>query len=211
MYRFTSALLARRRPTPTPRLRAGQATPRPSTHVEPRGATATARHYIRDLVYGASDGIITTFAVVGGVTGGALSPSAVLIIGLANLAADGVSMGVGNFQAIRANERAREADRLPQEEAYPWKHGMATLVAFVVAGTVPLVPYVVPGAGQTRLAWSTGLTMAAMFVLGALRASVTLERWWKTALETLGLGAVVAATAYAAGALAAAVARRAIG
>ena len=35
-----------------------------SLHVEPRGAAATARHYIRDVVYGANDGIITTFAVV---------------------------------------------------------------------------------------------------------------------------------------------------
>jgi hypothetical protein len=41
----------------------------PSLHVEPIGATATARHYIRDLVYGASDGLITTFAVVSGVAG----------------------------------------------------------------------------------------------------------------------------------------------
>ena len=46
---------------------------RPSIHVEPRGAVAIARHYIRDLVYGANDGIITTFAVVAGVAGGALS------------------------------------------------------------------------------------------------------------------------------------------
>jgi VIT1/CCC1 family predicted Fe2+/Mn2+ transporter len=187
-------------------LRPAPPAPRPSIHVEPTGTTATARHYIRDLVYGASDGIITTFAVVGGVAGGGLSPSAVLIVGLANLAADGVSMGVGNFQAIRANERAREADLLPEEEAFPWKHGVATLVAFMIAGAVPLLPYVIPVGGDARLAWSTGLTMAAMFLLGALRALVTLERWWKTALETLILGAVVAATAYVAGALAAAVA-----
>lgn len=179
---------------------------RASMHVEPDGATATARHYIRDLVYGASDGIITTFAVVSGVAGGSLSATAVLVVGVANLAADGVSMGVGNFQAIRAHERAREAEQLPEEEAYPWKHGLATLLAFVAAGAVPLIPYVIPGGGQHRLAWSTGLTMAAMFLLGAARAAVTLERWWKTALETLGLGVVVAATAYAAGAIVAAIA-----
>jgi VIT1/CCC1 family predicted Fe2+/Mn2+ transporter len=178
---------------------------RHSTHVEPRGVAATARHYIRDLVYGASDGIITTFAVVGGVAGGSLSATAVLVIGAANLAADGVSMGVGNFQAIRAHEHARATELLPEEEAYPWKHGLATLVAFMVAGAVPLLPYAIPGDGQTRLAWSTGLTMAAMFLLGALRAAVTMERWWKTALETLGLGLIVAATAYAAGALVAAI------
>src|SRR5690242_3953689 len=66
---------------------------RESLHVTPHGAVATTRHYIRDIVYGANDGIITTFAVVAGVAGGALPNLAVLIIGAANLAADGVSMG----------------------------------------------------------------------------------------------------------------------
>lgn len=181
-------------------------TRRVSNHVEPRGPAAMARHYIRDLVYGASDGIITTFAVVGGVAGGALPPVAVLVVGVANLAADGVSMGVGNFQAIRAHEHARAADSLPEEEAYPWKHGVATLLAFVVAGAVPLVPYALPGFGETRLAASAAFTLLAMFLLGALRARVTREQWWKSALETVGLGTVVAATAYGAGALVAALA-----
>ena len=57
-----------------------------------------------DIIYGANDGIITTFAVVAGVAGGGLSHSAVLIVGAANLAADGLSMAVGNFLSIRAHE-----------------------------------------------------------------------------------------------------------
>ena len=96
---------------------------RASVHVEPRDAVGIARHYIRDLVYGANDGIITTFAVVAGVAGGALSQTAVLIVGAANLAADGVAMGVGNLLAIRAHESALAADDRPEEETYPWKHG----------------------------------------------------------------------------------------
>lgn len=159
-------------------------------------------------MYGANDGIITTFAVVSGVTGGALSQTALLVIGAANLAADGVSMGVGNFLAIRADERARAADDLPEQEAYPWKHGVATLAAFVVAGTVPLIPFLLPLAASERPAFSAGATMTALFGLGALRALVTRERWWKTGLETLALGAVVAIAAFAAGALTAMLARK---
>ena len=45
---------------------------RRSLHEEPVGAVGIARHYIRDLVYGANDGLITTFAVVAGVVGGGL-------------------------------------------------------------------------------------------------------------------------------------------
>jgi vacuolar iron transporter family protein len=171
---------------------------RPSMHIEPSGATATARHYIRDIVYGANDGLITTFAVVGGVAGGALSPVAVIVIGAANLAADGVSMGAGNLLAIRADERAREAADLPELEAFPWKHGLATTVAFIVAGIIPLVPYLIPGV-ERGLLWSSVLTFAALFGLGASRALVTVDRWWRAGLETLGLGAVVALAAYGAG------------
>ena len=179
--------------------------PRISLHVEPTGPVATARHYIRDLVYGANDGIITTFAVVAGVAGGELSSLAVLVVGAANLAADGVSMGVGNLLAIRAHESARAADGLPEEEAFPWKHGMATLVAFVIAGSVPLVPYVLPGGDARRFAWSALLTMASLFAVGVGRAAVTRGRWWTGGFEMLLLGGVVAVTAYGAGALIAAI------
>ena len=48
---------------------------RASIHEEPRGAVAIARHYIRDLIYGANDGLITTFAVVAAVSGGASRPA----------------------------------------------------------------------------------------------------------------------------------------
>lgn len=47
------------------------------------------RHYLPDLVYGANDGIITTFAVVSGVIGADLSERVILILGFANLVADG--------------------------------------------------------------------------------------------------------------------------
>ena len=179
--------------------------PRTSLHVEPHGTVAIARHYIRDLVYGANDGIITTFAVVAGVAGGSLSQAAVLIVGAANLAADGVAMGVGNLLAIRANESALSADGLPEQETYPWKHGLATLVAFVGAGVVPLVPYMLPLGGGAHLRWSALLTMASLFGVGAGRALVTRDRWWRTGLEMLVLGGLVAVAAYGAGALVAAI------
>lgn len=67
------------------------------------------RHYIRDLAYGANDGIITTFAVV---AGGEVSTLAALVVGVANLAADGVSMGIANLLAIRVHETAYGAGAL---------------------------------------------------------------------------------------------------
>lgn len=182
------------------------ATRPPSLHVRPNGAVETAQHYIRDLVYGANDGIITTFAVVAGVAGGALSTRAVLIVGAANLLADGLSMAVGNFLSIRADESARLARNLPEHEAEPVRHAVATFFAFVVAGAIPLAPYVTPSTfDDSHFSASATLTGVALFSVGALRATVTTERWWRGGSEMLALGVVVAAAAYGAGALAAAV------
>ena len=172
---------------------------RPSLHRAPHGAYETAQHYIGDLIYGTNDGILTTFAIVAGVSGGALSATAVLIVGTANLFADGLSMGVGNYLSIRARESAREMQNLPEEEANPARHGLATFLAFAIAGAIPLLPYVVPNL-EYRFLLSSGLALAAQFAVGALRSLVTASRWWVSGLEMLVLGVLVAAVAYGTGA-----------
>jgi VIT1/CCC1 family predicted Fe2+/Mn2+ transporter len=66
---------------------------------------ASSNHnYVRDFIYGGIDGAVTTFAVVSGVSGAELSPAIVLILGFANLAADGFSMAASNFLGTRAEE-----------------------------------------------------------------------------------------------------------
>ena len=56
-------------------------------------------------------------------------------------------MGVGNYLSIRAHESALAAEDRPEEEARPARHGFATLLSFVAAGAVPLVPF---AAGMTE-------------------------------------------------------------
>jgi VIT1/CCC1 family predicted Fe2+/Mn2+ transporter len=64
---------------------------------------ASSNHnYIRDFIYGGIDGAVTTFAVVSGVSGAELSTSIVLILGFANLVADGFSMAASNYLGTRA-------------------------------------------------------------------------------------------------------------
>jgi VIT1/CCC1 family predicted Fe2+/Mn2+ transporter len=66
---------------------------------------ASSNHnYVRDFIYGGIDGAVTTFAIVSGVSGAELSPSIVLILGFANLAADGFSMAASNYLGTRAEE-----------------------------------------------------------------------------------------------------------
>ena len=60
--------------------------------------------YLRDAVYGALDGTVTTFAVVAGVVGADLSPGIILILGMANLLGDGFSMATGNYLSLKSEQ-----------------------------------------------------------------------------------------------------------
>lgn len=59
--------------------------------------------YLPEFVYGGIDGSVTTFAVVAGAAGAGLEPRIVLILGFANLFADGFSMSVGAFLSAKSS------------------------------------------------------------------------------------------------------------
>src|SRR5690606_27455641 len=90
--------------------------------------------FLPDIVLGANDGVITTIAVISGVVGADLSTSVILILGFANLAADGISMGASNVLSRRSNA---EVSALPTLWSAS-RHGTATSLGFVIAGMVPL-------------------------------------------------------------------------
>ena len=73
------------------------------------------RWSIEEFVYGATDGAVTTFAVVAGVVGAGLSPSIILILGFANLFADGFSMAVGNYLGAKSQKEFIEKKRRREE------------------------------------------------------------------------------------------------
>lgn len=222
------------------------------------GATS---QYLGEMVYGGLDGIITTFAVVSGVAGAELGSNVILILGLANLLADGFSMATGAYlsskseQEYYSRERQRESwevDHFPEgeraelyeiylkrgyseedalrlteiqtrererwieammidelgmlkDERNPLRNALATLVAFIVAGSVPLLIYLIglvtPVAPGTAFFVSLGLSGLALFGLGAAKVLVTQLNPWRSGLEMLVVGGLAASVAYLVGAL----------
>ncbi|HEX5468716.1 MAG TPA: VIT1/CCC1 transporter family protein [Gaiellaceae bacterium] len=158
-------------------------------------------HYLPDLVYGANDGVITTFAVVTGVVGADLSRTIILILGFANLTADGISMGASNYLARRSTVEDEER----QSRVDALRHGGATVIAFVVAGIVPLLAYLLPIPAGGRFETAIALTGLTLFAVGAGRSLFTGLSPLRSGLEMLLVGSLAAVAAYLIGALAAAV------
>ena len=216
--------------------------------------------YLHDFIYGAVDGAVTTFAVVAGVAGADLDETVVIILGGANLIADGFSMAVSNFLGSRAERQQRElAHReehrqirlVPEGEreeirqifaakgfegddleravevitsdhdvwvetmmrdelgygsnvGSEYRAALATLVAFLTIGFLPLMVYVydlaAPGDVTDPFFWSAVMTGVAFFVVGALKSRFVAQSWLRSGLETLAVGGLAAVLAYAAGA-----------
>ena len=84
--------------------------------MENKNSEVTIGSYLSDFVYGGIDGSVTTFAIVAGVIGASLSPTIVLILGFANLFADGFSMAVGNYLSTKS--RKEYADKIRKSEEH---------------------------------------------------------------------------------------------
>jgi VIT1/CCC1 family predicted Fe2+/Mn2+ transporter len=223
-----------------------------------RLSSATEHGYLRDFVLGAVDGTVTTFAVVSGVAGAELAGGVAIILGFANLLADGFSMAAGNYLSTRADlhvvERARAVEemhivRVPEgereeirqifrakgfegdlleravdvitedprrwvdtmlteemglqlEKPSPFRAALSTFSAFVIAGFVPLIPFVAFDLGpRNTFLVSTLLTGLTFVLIGSFKGLVVHRPWLPSGIETLLVGGAASAMSYAVGVL----------
>jgi VIT1/CCC1 family predicted Fe2+/Mn2+ transporter len=162
-------------------------------------------HYLRDMVYGALDGVITTMAVLAGAEGASLSMRVGLILGMANLLGDGISMGASNYLGLRSE--IEQAGGSVAAEA-PWRHGLATMAAFMVVGSVPLAAFIVSAwSGAPVFPVAGALAAIALVGAGAVRARFVGKTGARSAFEMLSVGLLAGGAAFLVGRLAASLAR----
>lgn len=218
--------------------------------IHERLAAENKPNYLRDWVYGGIDGAITTFAIVAGVVGAGLSTKVILVLGLANLIADGFSMAASNYSGTKTEvdelERFRQIeqkhiDQNPEGEREeirqiyaakglsgqaledtvaaitsnhkvwintmlaeeyglaihlraPLMSGFSTFLAFLVFGSIPLLPYFLGFENPFETALVS--TIIAFFLIGAIKSKWSLASWWRSGAETLVIGVLASATAY---------------
>ncbi len=158
------------------------------------------RALIGDLVFGANDGLITTFAVVSSVTGANLDSAVALVLGLANLLADGISMGTGDYLGRRSEAQA-QASHVGGDVPGHWTpavHGVIIFSSFVTIGAIPLLPYIMFDPAEA-FPFAVAFTAVTLFIVGALRTRITKARWLTSGLEMLVIGSAAAAVSFSVG------------
>lgn len=157
--------------------------------------------YLPEFVYGATDGVVTTFAVVTGVIGAQLSPLIVLILGFANLFADGFSMALSDYLSVRSEN---EVDKKTKKfEKNPKKTALVTFLSFSSIGFTPILPFALgiffTPIKQYQILLSIILTAIAFIIIGAVKGEVVGKHKVRSALETLVVGGIAATISFLVG------------
>lgn len=157
--------------------------------------------YIRDVVLSANDGIVTTFAVVAGSLGASLSPSVVVILGLANLFADGLSMSTGSYLGVKSEiEYEQSEGKKVKLGTRPLKNGLVSFFSFGIAGFIPLISFVFKFKEPVLV--SSVLVASSLFIVGIFRGMVSNKHVLRTAFENLLIGGASAVVAFYVGEMA---------
>lgn len=162
---------------------------------------------LREFVYGGMDGAVTTFAVVTGAAGANLGVRVILILGFANVLADGFSMAVGSYLSEKSDQdlSVHKGDSKKEDHDSPLQASIATFISFILIGLVPLSVYTVDFIfsldmdNDTMLRYAVVLTLTAFGLIGLLRARITKIKKRQAILESLGLGLAAAIISYGAG------------
>lgn len=152
----------------------------------------------RDMVFAADDGLITTFAIVAGATGASFTPEVAVVLGFANIVADGLSLASGVYLGVKSElESSKKGDSLTKIEGSPFKHGLVTFLSFTAFGFLILVPYLFELPHKFIVA--TVIVGLSLVGIGIWKSVYSAKSMFASALEVLLIGGVAATLAYLVG------------
>ena len=162
----------------------------------------TEKKYLPEFVFGAIDGSVTTFAVVAGTMGASLGSIIVLILGFANLFADGFSMAMSDYLSTESENEIQTSYRHKHFQN-PRRNAFVTFLAFVIIGIIPLISFVlalfVPFIDNHKFLYSTILTGISFLVIGGIKGEVVGKKKVRSAIETFVIGTLAALIAFVVG------------
>lgn len=152
---------------------------------------------LRDFVLGSSDGIVTTFAIVAGSIGASLPFRVVIILGLAKLLSDAISMFAGVYLGAKSEIDFQKRGKDDHKDILPLTQGIITFFAFIFVGFIPLIPFVFKISNSFEV--SMILVLAVLFLVGSIRAMSVGKKFYLGGIEMLIVGGLASFAAYMVG------------
>lgn len=169
--------------------------------------SAERLNWLRAGVLGANDGIVSVAATVVGVAGAATGVSTLAVAGVAALVAGALSMAAGEYVSVssqRDAEQVLRAHGLLDSEAdltNPWHAALASLLAFVLGGVVPLLVVLAPWGSEARIVATFAAVVVALVVTGSVSARLGGAPAGRAVLRNVVGGSVAMLVTYGIGTL----------
>jgi len=140
--------------------------------------------YFKSVVYGGTDGIITIFNIISGITGAKLNMRVAIILSLSVLISDAVSMAFSDYSSTRVD---RKLGYTQNDEV---KSGVITFVSFILFGLIPLSLFLLMSYYNPKNAFIFSLiaVMVSLFILGAIKSKYNKENMTYSGLWTASYG-----------------------
>ncbi len=148
------------------------------------------------IVYGGSDGAVTTFSVMAGAAGAGLDPKIIIILGCANLASDGFSMASADYLS--------EESKVDATDKKSFTQALTTFIAFTLVGLIPLIPFLLAlfiTLPANNFFLSILLTFVAFVSIGYMRGHILKKNKLAMITQSVGIGTLCAGVAYLVGQL----------
>ncbi|MBI2484617.1 VIT1/CCC1 transporter family protein [Candidatus Uhrbacteria bacterium] len=158
-----------------------------------------ARSYIREIVFGLEDSLVSTVGAVTGMAAGFTYPPLVVFAGTVLIVAEAFSMAAGSYLSSKVAGAVVHAEG-EGDLLHPVLGAGIMGISYIVAGFVPILPYIFAGdedRWQPLASVSIGLTLLSLLLLGVWSVRYTKRSLWKSVLEMVLVGGIAIALGYA--------------
>lgn len=144
------------------------------------------RDYVRSVLFGIEDSLVSTTGLIAGVSVGGASKEVVILSGIVAIVIEAVSMGAGEYLS---DDALQELDKIKRHKDSPSVSGFLMLISYLLAGLVPLAP-VVFLSYPASIYCSAASALVGLFLLGYIKGKILKTNKMRGALKILVVGGI---------------------
>lgn len=150
-----------------------------------QGISKNTDLYVRNIVFGISDSLVSTVGLLSGIDVSGTSRQIIVLTGVVYAFVEAFSMAVGSFLSEQSTEEYDVKGEV--SDGKPLVAGTVMFVSFILASFIPIIPYLF--AGLTAALWlSIALSITALFIVGLVSARIVKVHVLKHAIKMALLG-----------------------